>query len=73
MSAPTESKVKAGATGAGVGAAVGVFACWLIDVYVHTPGVEGDLPGAVTGVVMAVVAAGAAYASGWLAKHTPRS
>lgn len=70
--APVETKVKAGAAGAGLGAAVGAFACWLADAYILTPGVEGDLPPAVTGLVMAGAAAGVAWASGWLAKHTPR-
>lgn len=67
-----ETKVKAGAAGAPLGVAVGGFACWLVDAYVHTPGVEGDLPGAATLLVMSAAAAGVAFASGWLAKHTHR-
>ncbi|HEY9418211.1 MAG TPA: hypothetical protein VIQ30_25910 [Pseudonocardia sp.] len=67
-----ESKVKAGAAGAPLGVAVGGFACWLIDAYVHTPGKEGDLPVAVTLLVMAATASAVAYGSAWLAKHTPR-
>ena len=70
---PVETKVKAGAAGAGLGAAVGAFACWLADAYILTPGVEGDLPPAVDKLVMAAAAAGVAWVAGWLAKHTPRA
>lgn len=70
--AATETKVKAGAAGAGLGAAVAGFVVWLVDAHVHTPGVEGDLPPAVTGLIVAGSAAGVAWLSGWLAKHTPR-
>lgn len=73
MNAPVETKVKAATTGAGLGAAAGALACWLVDAYLLTPDVQGDLPPAVAGFVMAAVAAGAAWASGWLAKHSPRS
>lgn len=72
MSAPVETKVKAGAVGAPLGVAVGGFACWLVDAYLHTPGVEGDLPAPVTLLVMAATAAVVAFASGYIAKHTPR-
>lgn len=69
---PVERKVKASAAGAGVGAAAGTAAVWLIDTYIHTPGVVGDLPAPVAGLVVTAVAAAVAWVSGWLAKHTPR-
>jgi hypothetical protein len=69
---PTEAKVKAAATGAGLGAAVGGLLCWLVDAYAITPGVEGDLPPAVSTVVLAGAAAGVAWLSGYVAKHSPR-
>lgn len=67
-----EAKVKAGTAGAGIGAAAGAAAVWAVDTYLWTPGVEGDLPAPVAGLVLAAAAAAAAYVSGWLARHTPR-
>lgn len=67
-----EAKVKAGSAGAGIGAAAGMVAVWAVDSYLWTPGVEGDLPAPVAGLVLAVGAAASAYVSGWLARHTPR-
>jgi hypothetical protein len=69
---PVERKVTAATGGAGVGAAVGAFACWLVDTTVHTPNVEGDLPAPVFGLVMAGTAAAVAWIAGYIAKHTPR-
>ncbi|HEY9416162.1 MAG TPA: hypothetical protein VIQ30_15480 [Pseudonocardia sp.] len=67
-----ETKVKASAAGAGLGAAVGAFACWILDAHLLTPAIEGDLPEAVTVLVMTAAAAGVAWVSGYIAKHTPR-
>jgi len=70
--APTEAKVKASTGGAGLGAALGGALVWAIDTYVHTPGIEGDLPVAPRVLLLALAAAIVAYASGWQARHTPR-
>lgn len=67
----TEPKVKAATTGALVGAAVGRLACWLADSYVFTPRVEGDLPPAVTEVVMMLAAAAVAWAAGYMKRNRP--
>lgn len=69
---PVEAKVKAGTAGAGLGAAVGAAIAWFLDAKVYTPDIEGDLPPALSGLVMAAAAAAVAYLAGWLAKHTPR-
>lgn len=71
--APTETKVKAAAGGAGAGVVVAEATNWVLDNYVHTPGVTGDLPTPVSAVVVVGVTAGLAWLAGWLAKHTPRS
>jgi hypothetical protein len=72
MQGSVERKVTAATGGAGVGAAVGALAVWAVDAYVHTPGTEGDLPGPVGTAVMVLVAAGVAFVSGYVAKHTRR-
>lgn len=69
---PVEDKVKASTAGAGGGVLAGALICWALDVYVMTPGVEGDLPPIVYAAVMAAASAAVAFASGYIARHTPR-
>lgn len=69
---PVEAKVKAAATGAGVGVAVAEFVNWVIDRYAITPDVVGDLPAPVSVAVPLLVAAGLAWLAGYRARHTAR-
>lgn len=71
--APTESKVKAATAGAGAGVAVAELLTWLLDTYVVTPHVTGDLPAPVTVAVPLLVAAGLAWVAGYQARHSPRT
>lgn len=68
-----EPKVVAATTGAGAGAVVANFLLWVLDVYVLTPGQEGDIPGSVTLFVTLAVSAGAAFVAGYMARHQYRS
>ena len=70
--APVETKVKAATIGAGAGAVIAEFINWILDDYLITPHVTGDLPTPVSGVVLVAVAAGLAWLAGYNAKHTPR-
>jgi hypothetical protein len=70
--APTETKVKAATVGAAGGAVLGEFVNWLIDDYLITPDVTGDLPTQVSALVLLVSAGVAAFLAGWWAKHSPR-
>lgn len=70
---PVELKVKAATAGAGAGVAIAELATWVLDAYVITPNVTGDLPRPVSVVVTLAVAAGLAWWAGWRAKHTPRA
>ena len=69
--AVTEPKVKAaafGATGgAGTGAILAQFVLWLVDNYLLTPHVEGDVPGPVALFVYLACTAGLAWVVAWWA------
>lgn len=71
-SAPVETKVKAAAIGAGTGAVLAEFVCWLLDDYIITPHVTGDLPTPVSAAVLVAVTAGLAWLAGYRARHSPR-
>jgi hypothetical protein len=70
--APVETKVKASTLGAGAGAIVAEFINWVLDEHVITPGVTGDLPLPVSGLVLLACTSGLAFAAGFRARHTPR-
>lgn len=70
--APVETKVKASAAGAAAGAVIAEFLNWLLDDYLITPAVTGDLPTPVSAVVLLVCSAAVAFAAGYKAKHTAR-
>lgn len=80
MSGTVERKVVAGTAGAAGGGVLGTFVVWLLGVVAFggsadAAAVEETLaavPYPVSGVVVPVVAAAAAYLSGWWARHTPR-
>lgn len=72
MTPSIETKVKAATGGAVLGEVVAQFALWLIDTTMHTPAIEGDVPGPVTLLVATALPAAFAYGLGWLAKHTAR-
>jgi hypothetical protein len=67
-----ERKVKAGAAGAGGGAVLGELINWVLDDYIITPNVTGDLPTPVSMAVVLAAAAVVAFVSGYIAKHAPR-
>lgn len=66
---PPERKVTAATGGAGAGVVVGQFVCWLLDVYVLTPGVTGDLPRPVEAVVTLAAGAAVALAAGYATRR----
>lgn len=70
--ARVERKVNAAATGAGLGVALAELICWILDFYVITPKVTGDLPAQVSVAVPLAVAAGLAWFAGYKARHTHR-
>lgn len=72
QNAPTEVKVKAATGGAVGGAVLGEFINWVLDDYVITPNVTGDLPTQVSALVLVVSAGVVAFAAGWWARHSPR-
>ncbi|MFI7608768.1 hypothetical protein ACIBTV_27160 [Micromonospora sp. NPDC049366] len=67
-----ETKVTAAATGAGAGVALAELLCWILDYYLITPKIVGDLPAQVSVAVPLAVAAGLAWIAGYKAKHTHR-
>jgi hypothetical protein len=69
---PVEAKVKAATGGAVGGAVLGEFLNWILDDYVITPHVTGDLPTPVSALVLLVSAGAAAAIAGYWAKHSPR-
>ena len=69
---PVERKVKAAGAGAAAGAVVAEAVNWALDRYLFTPDMTGDLPGPVSALVLLACSAGAAFAAGWWARHTPR-
>jgi hypothetical protein len=69
MSGPTETKVAAATTAAAVATALSNLVLWVLETYAF----HGDaVPSAVSGAVQTLVIAGATFAAGWYAKHTPR-
>jgi hypothetical protein len=70
--APVETKVKAASIGAGAGVAVAALVNWMLDTYLITPHVTGDLPAPVSVAVPLLVAAGLAWLAGYRAEHSPR-
>ena len=65
MTAPVETKVKAGTAAA----AVSGLALWALGRYVF----RGDVPDVVASWVYAIIPALITFAAGYAAKHTPRS
>ena len=65
----TEPKVWAATTGGGAGAVLAGFVLWALDVYVITPGTDGDIPVPVKLFVELACAAGVAWFAGRQAKH----
>lgn len=70
--APTETKVKAATAGAAGGAVLGEFVNWVLDDYVLTPNVTGDLPTQVSALMLLASAGIASFIAGYWAKHSPR-
>lgn len=70
--AKVERKVIAASAGAGFGVALAELINWILDYYVITPKVEGDLPAQVSMGVPVFVAFGLAWIAGYKARHTPR-
>jgi hypothetical protein len=69
MSGPTETKVAAATTAAAVATALSNLALCALETYAF----HGDaVPSAVSGAVQTLVIAGATFAAGWYARHTPR-
>lgn len=69
---PTESKVKAAASAAGITGAVVTLLMYLLDLVPAVHDMDPTLKGALLALVTGAVGAGATYVAGWWAKHTPR-
>lgn len=69
---PTETKVVAGALGAGAGATVAELALWGLDAAFFNGDAAPEVPGPVQAAVTLVIAAGLAYLAGRRAPHTER-
>ncbi len=69
-----ETKVAAGAGGAGGGAALGALVLYLLDTFAYTPtsGIGDSVPGVVTTAVVVVFAALGSLVAGYRAPHTRR-
>jgi len=70
---PTERKVKASTSGASVGAILGTTLAWYVGQYLLPKDMDPVLKGQVVVAIPTIVTAVLAFASGWLAKHTPRT
>jgi predicted lysophospholipase L1 biosynthesis ABC-type transport system permease subunit len=70
MSAPIESKVKAATGGSALGVAIAGVVIWLLDTHVFT---TEPVPDAISVLVFLLIPALLTFASGWAARHTPRS
>lgn len=64
-----ERKVTAATGGAGAGVILGQFVCWVLDVYLLTPQVQGDLPRPVEALVTLLAGAVVALAAGYATRR----
>lgn len=70
---PTERKVKAATGGATVGTAAAALATWALVRYVFPKDMDPTVEAEIVAAIPAATGGLLAFASGWLAKHTPRT
>lgn len=71
--APTELKVRAATVGAGAGVVIADFVLWMIDAQWYHGDASPEVPYPISAFVLLAVTVGLTYASGWYARHTPRT